>query len=529
MANFSKHSRTQNSNRSSYCILEPRQLLAGIVFNAEIGQVLIGGTAGDDSATVTQSDDQITVTQEGFGSRDFSIAEVSFLHFVGLAGDDFFENQTSIPSRAYGQGGADTFIGGSGDDRLIGNDGDDTLQANGGNDFLFAGNGDDQLFGGDGADRILGTTGSNRIEGNAGNDTIYGGREDDVILGGDGDDFLSGGLGDDRILGNDGSDRIHAGEGDDRAFGHDGDDFLYGFHGNDRLEGGAGADVLAGNDGDDLLIGDIGSDRVVGGAGTDQSYYASNAEEYRVEGRGSYRVTDLRGEANNGTDTIFSVEEFNFWDGIETPSDLVRAPLPSATEVVYIQPVLVADTDGRNKTVFFGSPAQELDIKDRIDEIFAQAGVDVEFLTNSHWGDSFINFGADSRTGFGLNGERPEDHLDQIVDRGNSTGFGNRDDDVLDVYFVDRVPGFEFVESYVANGLAFVGANGVAMHIGENLVTSASGREIIAEVFAHEIAHNLGLFHHDDGDNLLSADGSEHELTDLQISTIIESQFTQLV
>jgi len=510
-----------------YDRLEPRQLLAGIVFNAEIGQVLIGGTANADRATVTQLNDMITVSQEGFGSREFNVSEVNVLHFVGLDGDDFFENQTSIPSRAYGQGGNDNFIGGNGNDRLIGNDGDDVLVANGGNDFLFAGSGDDRLRGGEGDDRMLGTSGSNWIEGNEGDDTVFGGRDNDVIHGGDGDDFLSGGSGDDRIIGHDGSDRIQAGEGNDRAFGLGGNDFLYGFHGNDILDGGDGADVLNGNDGDDILTSDSGSDTVVGGAGADQAYYAGNAEEFRVVVNGTYRITDLRGDANDGQDAVYSVEELSFWDGEEAPADLVRSPVPAAKEVVFIQPVLVADTDGRNKTVFFGSAAQEQDIIERIDEIFAQAEVDVEFLPNSHWGNSFVNFGSQSRSNLNLNAERPENHLDQIVDQGNSTGFGNRDDNVLDVYFVDRVPGFEFEESYVVNGLAFVGFNGVAIHIGENLVESASGREIIAEVFAHEIAHNFGLFHHDDDDNLLSADGSEHELTPAQIATILDSQFTQ--
>ena len=521
------NSRNRFNNRSDYLRLEPRQLLAGIVFNAETEQVLIGGTPEADHATVTQIENQITVTQEGFESRQFAVSEVSVLHFVGLDGDDYFRNETSIPSRAYGQGGDDHLVGGEGDDRLIGNDGDDVLDANGGNDFMFAGLGDDVLYAGEGDDRIIGAAGNNEIEGNDGNDTIYGGRGDDTIRGGDGDDLLVGWLGDDFITGSDGSDRIHAGEGNDKVYGHVGDDFLYGGAGNDELDGGLGSDVLNGHDGDDILQGSHGEDRIIGGAGSDQSHYYDAAEEHHVSGRGqTFYVTDLTKRKDDGQEFVFAVEEFVFSDGVREPADLVQRKTHSVKEVVYVQPVLVADTNGLNKTIFFGTPGQEADIKARIDEIFAQAEIDVEFLPNSHWGDSNTNYGSQNRDR-PFYADRPESDLDQIVSDGDSKGFGNRDGNVIDMYFVDRVPGFDFEGSYVVNGLAFVDAPGVAIHVGEALVRSAESREIVAEVVAHEIGHNLGLYHEDGDDNLLSTEGHSDHLTAQQIATMIASPLTQ--
>lgn len=523
------YSRTQRANTTGYCSLEPRQLLAGIVFNAESGQVLIGGTDGDDRATVTRIDDQIVVTQEGFETRQFPVDDVSVLHFVGLDGDDHFENETSIPSRAYGQGGRDYLVGGDGDDRLIGNDGDDRLFGNGGNDFVFGGNGNDRIYAGEGDDRILGTAGNNRIEAEEGNDTVYGGRGNDTIVGGDGDDLLIGWLGDDTISGGRGSDQIHAGEGDDRVDGNDGDDFIYGHDGNDRIFGGSGSDVLNGNDGDDTLEGNGGEDRIVGGHGTDELSYDEHSDEYRVHGQeDSFYVTDLRGDGDI-RDAAYSVESISFPDVEKTSSEMLRPIAHVVKDVIYVQPILVADSNGLNKSIFFGNPQQELDIKERVDRIFAQAKVDVEFLTNSHWANSDVNFGALDRNSLRFAGDRPERDLDRIVENGDSTGFGNRDGRVIDMYFVDRVPGFSFESSNTVNGLAFVDASGVAIHIGKDLVGSAYGREIISEVVAHEMGHNLGLYHEDDHENLLETHGDSDFLTPEQIATIIDSPFTQTI
>ena len=195
----SKTRRPRTATHLDYQQCERRELLAGIEFSVATGQILIGGTNNADRAIVRQLDDTVTVTQQGFLTQRFDASEVESILFVGLRGDDYFENRTSIPSIAFGQVGNDTLIGGSGADRLFGNTQDDIIEGNGGDDFLVAGIGNDEVNGGDGDDRILGIHDINTLNGDAGNDTIFGGLDQDIISGGTGDDALVGNSGNDTI------------------------------------------------------------------------------------------------------------------------------------------------------------------------------------------------------------------------------------------------------------------------------------------------------------------------------------------
>jgi len=118
-----KPSRTRRprSTQLNYQQCEQRNLLAGIEFTPATGQILIGGTNNNDRSLVTQAGDTVTVSQQGFRTQRFAASDVKSILFVGLRGDDYFENRTSIPSIAFGQVGNDTLIGGSGADRLFGN------------------------------------------------------------------------------------------------------------------------------------------------------------------------------------------------------------------------------------------------------------------------------------------------------------------------------------------------------------------------------------------------------------------------
>ncbi|WP_108287195.1 calcium-binding protein [Limnohabitans sp. T6-20] len=75
----------------------------------------------------------------------------------------------------YGEGGADSLVGGSVGDTLYGSDGNDTLIGNDGNDLLVAGTGVDNLSGGGDADTL-------DARGAGADDALTGGAGDDSIL-----------------------------------------------------------------------------------------------------------------------------------------------------------------------------------------------------------------------------------------------------------------------------------------------------------------------------------------------------------
>ena len=519
-AKSNRRSATQTCSLD-YQSMEARKLLAGIVFTAATGQVLIGGTEGDDVARVTESGSSITFDQHGFESRTFSTSEVNSIVFVGLRGDDFFENNSSINSTAYGQLGNDTLIGGSGNDRLVGNGDEDTLRGNDGDDVIVAGIGDDRVDAGAGNDRVIGVGGANVIEGGTGNDTLYGGNDSDTITDVSGDNLITGSNGDDSITGGSGADRIFGGNGDDVIFGAGGNDTIYAQGGNDTVSGGAGDDTLGGNTGDDTLQGEQGNDRIIGGAGTDRANFSGNLSSYEVTPSGpNLRINDLRGDNFGLADLVFGGEEYSFADGVRSQDEILNPP--QAAEVITVQPIIASNDDGSNTAAFFGNAEQELEIKNRIDEIFEQADIDVEFLPAKSVNNTFINVGD-------FRGTRPQSDLDRIVVGGDNTGLGDPDNNVIDLYFVEIVPGFRNQANGVVNGLAFVGDSGIAVHVGDNLLGFADGREIVATVTAHEIGHNLGLPHVHGDDNLLSEEGDSTHLTQEQIDIAIASSISRPV
>ena len=507
--------RRRLSRQTSYQAMEPRLLLAGIEFLPETSQVLIGGTPIRESATVQQSGDVLTVNLVDVGTRTFKASGITSILFVGLGGDDFFQNLTSIPSFAFGGSGEDVLIGGSGNDTLVGNSQNDQLSGNGGDDTLIAGIGDDRISGGGGNDRILGVAGTNFLNGNGGDDTIFGGLNRDNITGGSGDDLLAGSEGDDNILANDGADLIFGGSGNDRVEGGTGNDRVYGQNGNDTILGGLGEDFLNGNGGNDRFFGEFGNDRIIGGpGGDDRATFNGLFSDFTAEFDGdNATVQDLRIFGNEGLDTLTSINQVIFDNAFQNaggpPVFTGPQPVPEVdpnvpinnNEIVTLQPIIVSNDDGSNTAEFFGDATQQADVIVRINAIYAQAGIDVVFLPAVTQNSTFVNIGD------GDDGERPGDDLDAIVAQGDEVGVGSTNPNVIDIYFVELVPGFADLGENFANGLAFINNPGIAIQIGDNLPLTAGGRNVIAEVTAHEIGHNLGLEHLEVEGNLLAPAG----------------------
>lgn len=489
-----------------------------------------------------------------------------------LFGDEGNDTLTSSGGSnvLHGAAGNDTITGGSGLDTIFAFGGDDIINSGGGDDYIVAGDGDDTVNAGDGDDTVFASAGDDTVHGDNGNDKIYGQADvdmlfgddgNDLIRGGTGNDTLTGGIGDDRALGedgndeirgNDGRDTIFGGDGADMMYGDDGFDFLYGGLGNDTIRGGNNSDQIRGNEGNDDLYGDNGNDRVAGDDG-DDFLDGGNGADTILGDAGADEIIgtttdfvrggagdDLIGLGSGGGDTaaflgnyanfvvtetgpVLYVRDTSGNEGLDAITgansirfnDQTRAAKADVNKRVFIQPIIVSNSNGSNTAEFLGNSEQELTIKRLIDEIYLQANVDIEWATPRTWNNSFANVGNST--------PRPTNDLNTVVSSGDSAGVGNSDPIIIDAYFVEISPGFGNENDNVANGLAFVDSNGTTIHVGDNLPTFANGRGVVSRVVAHEIAHNLGLDHVSDPDNLM-ANGDE--ITPGQRSIIQSSQFS---
>jgi len=201
----------------------------------------------------------------------------------------------------------------------------------------------------------------------------------------------------------------------------------------------------------------------------------------------------------------------------------LNATMP-ITEVVTVQPIIVSNTDGTNTAEFFGTPTQQGLIEGFVDDIWAQAGIDILFLSPNTWNDTFANVGTLD--------PRPTSDLNTVVTNGDLAGVGSTDANTIDMYFVEVAAGFSPLSDNTAAGLAFVGAPGVTQFVGDNLPTFTAGQEVVASVVAHEIGHNLGLPHIVEVENLMQAGGSPNpgeRLNASQITTALNSNLSVLI
>ncbi len=202
---------------------------------------------------------------------------------------------------------------------------------------------------------------------------------------------------------------------------------------------------------------------------------------------------------------------------------LVDSSLP-ITEAVNIQAIIVSDDGGANTAEFFGNNIQQSIIEGFIDDIWAQAGIDINFLPANTWSSSFANSGSGSSAV-----TRPTSDLNTIVADGAAAGVASINPNVINMYFVNVAAGFSLLSENTAAGLAFVNDNGITQYVGSNLLDFTGGQEVIASVVAHEIGHNLGLDHITETENLLNSGSAGQRLNASQISTALASNFSVAV
>lgn len=188
-------------------------------------------------------------------------------------------------------------------------------------------------------------------------------------------------------------------------------------------------------------------------------------------------------------------------------------PAMDITQLVRVQPILVGNSDGSNRAEFFGNSSQQSIIEGFIDDIWAQAGIDVDFLPSTTWDSTRANNGLGL---FGANG---------TINSADAAGVNHPDPSVINMYFVNQVGGSAHSENS-ASGVGVVGGSGVRQFVGTNLLDDTGGQEVIASVVAHEIGHNFGLPHIVMFQNLMQAANSPNdgeELNSGQIATALNS------
>jgi Ca2+-binding RTX toxin-like protein len=166
----------------------------------------------------------------------------------------------------------------------------------------------------------------------------------DILTGGPEPSFIHGLGGDDVIYGNGGNDDLHGDAGGDFIYGNGGNDELHGDAGDDFLHGGAGDDVLEGggdkdaDSGRDFLYAEAGNDIITGESWAGERDFDGIIDLHSIDAivftgkRSDYKVVDFQtdyfeeddrhitlsdqraGSVNEGTDTIYGVEQFVFSD-----------------------------------------------------------------------------------------------------------------------------------------------------------------------------------------------------------------------
>ncbi len=198
-------------------------------------------------------------------------------------------------------------------------------------------------------------------------------------------------------------------------------------------------------------------------------------------------------------------------------AELIVNPPRPIRQRVTVQIIQTALDNGTSPATLFGDATQAADIRAGVDTIWAQAGIDIEFLPNiTRFNDTFAYQGN--------GGARPSSDLGTILS--NASAIMNPQPSVINEFFVNIVPGFSFTSENTANGIGNIGRDGTAQFVGDTLLTFASGRDVIAGVVAHEIGHVLGLKHATSGAaNLMSPQGTSEQLTTEQINDIFRTSF----
>jgi hypothetical protein len=204
---------------------------------------------------------------------------------------------------------------------------------------------------------------------------------------------------------------------------------------------------------------------------------------------------------------------------------LIVNPPETITRSFLIQVIDTAANDGSDPAPLFGTAAEQAAIFSDVNQIWAQAGIEVnfEFLSGT-WDNTFALEGTT-----GDNNPRPQGDLSTLVSDADSDL--SLDSHANQLFMLQIVPDFSQEDSSTAVGYSFTAFNGMTMWIGATLPLDTDGQDVAASILAHEIGRNLGLTTDNaDNEDLMNTGGSGGELlTSTQISDARNSQYLTTV
>ncbi|MCT0254797.1 hypothetical protein [Synechocystis sp. CS-94] len=206
----------------------------------------------------------------------------------------------------------------SGDYTVDGGLGDDNITGGAGNDLLIGDLGNDTLDGGDGI---------NTLVGGVGNDTYVVDSTTDIITEApaEGTDTVQSSVTFDLTGVANVENLTLTGTGNINGTGNAFDNVIMGNDGNNSLNGGNGNDTIIGGGGNDIID---------GGGQTDTLKYSGDRSNYTITlSGGTYTIVDERGGSPDGTDTVTTVENFQFADGTFTTANLIDTTAPTVVNI----------------------------------------------------------------------------------------------------------------------------------------------------------------------------------------------------
>jgi len=219
--------------------------------------------------------------------------------------------------------------------------------------------------------------------------------------------YFSGSNGGNTVEGTSEEDTINANSGNDTIRAGTGDDIISGGFHTDRIYGEAGNDTIDGGRSNDWASGGAGDDQISGGGGTDTAIWSGELEDFAVsydDSSATFTITDLNAAdgLDEGTDTVTTVEKFDFGGTIYSSGDMITeaarqantspdapqlaaggAVAENSAEGTVVATLGATDVDGDTLTYTLtdagGSPVTDSNFEIVGNEILVKADADLDF------------------------------------------------------------------------------------------------------------------------------------------------------